>query len=303
MSSLGKLDDVYNTIVNLITAAINPIVGTVIAPSIPPSPAVDITVRPGQVFKGFPLSTELVSIVDQSAGQWQVSVFALPAKGAQKFRPIGFSTPPTNEIASATAVVDSHTQTITFSGTPTRAYSVNCVIGFIDDANIAVAANETPTQMATAMASAINALALSGVSATSALGVTTVSGPVPIVCNVGGTGTLATEVMRVSRLIQVSIWASDPDTRELLYEAIIQNVGIVTAECIALSDNAPLRLKYAGDRFDDDSQSAFTLYVCHLTFTAEYGIIQSSTGYQIGAVEAVQQVGPVLNPITTYNGN
>lgn len=281
---MGRLDDVCNTLVTAITDAIN---------------AAGAVSKPGQVIVGWPLGPELVEIFGQGPGEWQVSVFP-QKKGTNntRFRPCRTYKPPTVNLSCG---VDGGV--VTFSGSVDAGLNVHTVLDTRADAYFATTSGMSLDDCATALAAAVNALDLPGVSATASGAAATISGVGSVVCNIAGVGSSTREVSRIGRDIQISVWASDPDTVSSIESAITQTIGIATAPKLALPDGSLMWVRYAGELWNDESQSSYSLYVSHHLMWCEYGIMQTESAYQIGAVEFSQRVNNSHAPVTAWYGD
>src|SRR5579875_509605 len=144
--------------------------------------------------------------------------------------------------------------------------------------------------------SAVNALGISGVSATATGSSVTVSGATIAHANVGGTGTYAMGVGRISRTIQVSIWAPNPTFRSIVVDAILAAIGNGENAFLTLPNNAGAWIQWSGTArgpsdFDDDAQLSYSLYVDHIYFDVDYVVEQQLPATQIGSVEVTKIAG------------
>lgn len=295
----SRLDDVCNTLITAITAAINTagIPGSVLDVTTESGSQRQITVAGGNVYKGFPEGPELAKLLKTGDGKWAITVTPQNPHATTRYSP---DDQPIFKPPAQTLFATVSDATITFSGTA-GACNVHTVINKVGDARVPVTAGQSLSAIATAVAAAIVALNISGVSASAAGAVVTVTGAFLLKCNVSGTGILMREVARVSRVMQVSIWASDPYTRAALEDPLIAYVGDAITPFLTLSDGTDMYVTYNGDGWIDDSQGTYSLLVAHHCIEVEYGIMQSTPVAQLGAVENL--VTPRNGaPVTVYVG-
>jgi hypothetical protein len=213
-------------------------------------------------------------------------VFPLKARSTTRFSPHDgpIFVPPSTTLTAAIAG-----GVITFGGSvgtiPTH---VHTIVNGQADARVDCTTNQSLTSVATAVAAAVNALGLSGVSATASGPNVSLSGVFQFNCNVVGSGgTISYEVARIERSVQVTLWASEPVTRSLIADAIVTNVGTTLAPYLLLPDNSGLRCLNDGDSLDDNSQAESSVYIAHILLDVEYGINQISAVSQLGAVQNI----------------
>ncbi|MDE2099946.1 MAG: hypothetical protein KGL39_22020 [Patescibacteria group bacterium] len=280
---MSRLDDVVNTLNSAIGNAIVAagVVGTTIN-----NPVKNLTfqVAPGQVERGNPLVTEIVNIFAQGDGQWQINTWPLKAKATTRWSPFdGVAyTPPASPL---TASRSGNTFTLALAGSITTPLNAWVVANNAGGAYAQIVSSDTVDTAAAKIIAAVNAANIPGVSASGSGASFTIAGASRIAVNIGGSGAANYEVERLQRLVQVDIWASDPYTRSLLADAIEQRVGTTLNTFLNLPDNTGLFVSNAGNAWDDDSQSSYSLYIEHMTFEIEYGVMFSDTVVQLGAVE------------------
>jgi hypothetical protein len=282
---MGRLDDVCNALVDAITAAIN---GA--------SPAA--VTEPGQVIVGDPLAPELVEILAQGPGQWQVSLFPFEkGKNNTRFRPRRTYTQPVVHLTCAAVE-----GVVTFAGSVDAGLNVHVVIDNKYDARIQTTSGMSLATVATAIVAAINALEAPGITSSASGATATVVGAHTVVCNVAGVGSSIREVARIGRNVRMSVWASDPDTVSAIEGAVLTQLGVDVKPKLTLPDGSLMWVRYAGDLWNDDSQSSYSLYVSHHLFWCEYGVMQIEPAYQIGAVEFISTVNNNA-PVTAWYGD
>ncbi len=260
-----------------------------------------------QVFAGQPIGPELTKILAQNDAEAVVTVMPMPgAQNTARYERKFFQTSAPNTALSAQI---SPLNVITFAGTVAQNLAEDVAIGGEDatggedvaiggfynvhtllagypayDAYVQATPSMSMAGLATAVAAAITALGLSGVTASASGQQVTVIGANVKYCNVGSAGTIAREISRVMRRIQVSVYSSDPFTRFAVGDAIYQSIGDAISLFLTLNNGSQLYCRYASDALDETSQNEYTLYVHHFIFDCEYGIIQTATATQIGAV-------------------
>ena len=257
---------------------------------------------PAQVFTGWPTAQELMPIINN--GGYAVSVHSIPsAKNNTKYPKDfqAYSTPPANLFATL-----SH-NTITFSGVSDVQYNIYAMLygqPYVA-AYVQTTASQSLSSIATAVAGAINALGLTGITASAAGAVVTLSGGQFTFCNVGANGQIAREVTRINRWLQVSVWAPDPNLRFSIQNAIMAGIGYAIDLFLTLPDGSKMFLRYMTDKMDDEHQTSYALFVHHIIFDVEYGVLDVQPGTQIGEVQAnvTQTYGlgdGYPNPTVTY---
>lgn len=115
---------------------------------------------------------------------------------------------------------------------------------------------DTLSSMATKLATAINAAAITGISASASGDVVTVSNSGPsgyhIYSNVGNTTTIAETVKWASRSMQINVWCGDLTTKFAIQQAIETLLSqIDDAQGFALPSTEWIELKFHGARPDD----------------------------------------------------
>ncbi len=245
---------------------------------------------PAQVVAGWPYVNELVALLSQK--EYILTVFPHPdGHQTSRYSPIPFTIQ--DPFVSLVATVSLTARTITFSGSAQTGINVHSFIGpLLQDAYYQTRPSDTLASTATAVAAAINALTISGVSASASGAMVTVTGSPYIICNVGSSQeTMAVEVNRIQRTVQVSAWCPTPDLRFQVSDPILQSIGTTDVPVLKFSDGSPLRIQNNGriDYNTDESQSAYSLYEYHINFEVEYGILRYVRAASIGSLS---------NPVT-----
>lgn len=281
VATLPKLQDALEALVNQIQAALVNIPGR------------------GQVYVGWPTGTEETQKLGQPDIEGSVTVWPLGGHDATRYLP-------DYEILAApvvnlTATVSNNT--VTFSGASDKAYNIHAFIGgrWVD-AYYATGANESLANVAVGVAAAINALAISGVTATASGDGVSLAGAQFGSVNVGGSGTIVSEQRRTRQMVQVSIWVNDFPTRFQMADAIMTAIGTASNHFLTLTDGSQAYIEYQSDHMDDSSTSSYTVAVHHIVYMVEFGILQSATAYQIESIGTTEQINSLTNT-TDYYGD
>lgn len=234
----------------------------------------------GYVAPGWPNMTELTRQMEQVPAQYFVSIYPLPTERlTTRFlnEPQGYvSTTP----ATVTASIASNV--LTFGGTVEAGLNIHTIVNG-HDALYQTLANDALASIASGVAAAINALGVTGLSATAGGAQVTITGANAIACNVGGFAMVGTEVLRSERQFQISVWCPDAPTRSSIFNAIklylAQNVPF-----LAFPDTSQGRLKYVSSPWNDEMQQD-TLYFLKAIYSVEWGEVALEKQMQIGAVQ------------------
>lgn len=268
--------DVQDTLVALIAQAVYPN-GTA---------AASVANAPVKVFAGWPNAQQLDD--DLRAGIQSISIYTRPevsntTRQGREWIPLPVVTP--------TIVLTVSGQTITVSGTPpATGKSFNAAALVNGRACVyAVTSSDTLTSIATALATLINAVA-SGTSNTGPV-ITLPGSAVINSVRVGNTGTMMQVIRTEMRLYQVVIWASTPDYRRALVQAVN---GLSDIERLTLPDQSMARIIYKGGQADDGQQKDL-LYRRDLLFTVDFATTKTTGATQ--AVNVAANVG-VMQQIT-----
>lgn len=254
----------------------------------------------GQVVVGWPATPDLTQILGQAGEQWQVSVWPCDdTKNTSRYEATSFKLASPNVPMTATVAGD----ILTFGGSVIAGLNVHTFVGrFLQDAFYQTTSLDTLGSVAVGVQNAINALSVSGVAAAASGDSTTITGSPLLRCNVGGAGLVsAKEVGRVSRSVQVSVWAPDPVIRWALADPIITGAGEADSTYLTLSDGTPMFVLYECDSMRDKAQSSYSLYEHHMRFHVEYGIIKYLQGTQVESVEITETLNGGT-PVTFVGG-
>jgi hypothetical protein len=252
------------------------------------------------VYVGWPVGTEEVQKLGQPNTEGSITVYPIQgAKNATRY-------PGQYQVLTAPTVnlfaVVAH-NTVTFSGVSDSVYNIHAFFGgkYVD-ARYQTSVSETLANVASGVASAINALAISGLTASASGAVVTLTGGQFQTVNIGsGNALLGIEEFRVERTIQVSVWINDAPTRWQIVEAIVNAIGNSNLHFLTLSDGSQAYIHYQSDYLDDSSESSYSLYAHHIWFGVEYGQINTSPAYQIESAGVTQTIDSTT-PKTYYFG-
>lgn len=287
--STPRLIDALDTLGVAISAAIN-------AAQIPADPGL----APGQTVEGWAVTTELTKILAQNGLNHLVVLWPLKSKNETIWNAedTQISSPPTVDLT-----VTNEDGTLTFAGTIPAVYNVHIVFGTIGDVLVQTTAAQTLDDLASAVAAAINAADLPGTSAEASGAAVPVTSPFPFVCNIGGTGSVTQEIMRVSRLVQVSVYAPNPMTRTLIADAILGAIGTakIRERIYPMSDGQALEVFYMDDDMREKAQSSYSAFEHHIWYRCRYPVTLALPATQIGAIKATRTIDE-MEPQTSFYG-
>lgn len=255
---------------------------------------------PSQTIVGWPNFEDLTKIIQQ--GQYLVSIFDTgKTRDTSRFYPqwMKLSDPNVTLTASISGNVITFAGTVPSSGSQ---FNVHTLVGApLQDTLVQTVAGDTPSTVATKVKNAIVAAGIPGVSATVSGTSVTVTGSPNIKCNIGGSATLAREVARHKRTIQVSMWCPNPQIRASVGDAISANVGVkgLSTKFITLPDGTNVWAEWYSSADVDDKQADYSVFIRHLFFNLEYGVLQYQQATQIGAIQETWQVQGVTLPSIT----
>jgi hypothetical protein len=255
---------------------------------------------------GWAVTTELTKIL--ALGEMNHLVVLWPLKPT--ISPIYNPNDPESQVATPPTIALTVEQSIsgpdivyTFGGSIAGAYNVHLVIDNLYDVLVQTTAGQAISAFVAAAVTAITDADIPGVSASQDGDELLISGASDVICNIGGTGSIATEIDRITRIVQVSTYAPNPMARTLIDDAIVQGVGNVTNQYYTLNDGWGLWVRYAGagETYREKAQSSYSAFEAHSYFSVEYPIVTVSPATQIGAIKLTEQVGSLPSSIT-YRG-
>jgi hypothetical protein len=269
---VGRVDDVLDAFADVFVSALN---------------AAGIT-TPAQVGTGWPNYEDLTKIL--KAGEYQVTLYPEPAAAVPQFFPrLGIRT------ASNVQLVATVTGgTITFSGTATSGLNIHTFAGApLKDTLYQTSNSDTTQTIATAVAVLLNGI---GVSASASLGTVSTSGAVRLLCNVGGSGTLAQVVLRTKQHIQAVFWTPTPEIRSACIGAT-DLIGTVASNRFTLADGSLVTCRVVGaPHYVDDHELDSSMYRTDRHYEIIYATVQTVPATQIGAVlETIKAPGSTIS--------
>ena len=242
---------------------------------------------PAQIGIGFPYAPSLSEILGE--GEAQISVYPL-SKAAQNrtsrkpFWKTSVQNPVTLIVTKTVSGSNFH---LTFSGTAAGGLNIHTFIQpNTVDAYYATQNTDSLNSIATAVAAAITALSVPGVTASASGAVVTVSGTPYLKCNIGGTSVMVQEVRRAMLPVQLSVWAPDAASRQAI-GALIENGFALDFPIPFLNaaDGSAIWIRQRSTpAWSDDSQRSYSLYEWHCIYECEFPTLQSATGAQIESV-------------------
>lgn len=181
-------------------------------------------------------------------------------------------------VNTATLTASISGQTVVIGGAMPSPFTVHNIVVLVSGQSYVYAVQATDT-LAT-IASALAALIVVGVPATSAVGSVIT---LPLTANitaarVGVTGTSIREVRRQERVFQITVWASTPAQRDTLGAAV--DMALAVTEFLTLADGFGARLIYRNSSLSDESQKA-KIYRRDFQYSVEYATTQTATDTQI----------------------
>lgn len=238
----------------------------------------------GQVVVGWPASTQLTEILANA--QSQVSLYMLEGgKQDTRYPPewVSIAQPNVPLIATVSG------GTVTFSGSVVAGLNIHTFVGnILQDAYYQTVLEDNLASVATHVASAINALAISGVTATPSGNGLSVTGSYSLACNIGASSVaIAREAHLWQRCVQISIWAPDPNTRYAMTDPILSSIGTIDNSFLTLSNGMTMRIYNSGRQSwnKDKLQLSYSCYQAHYIFDVEYYSIAQTTSSQIESLE------------------
>ena len=235
------------------------------------------------VFNGWPTEQALLNQVAKSSNTF-ISLYD-PGFSRDDSRFLLFTANEVTTQAGITSTVSRpllvDTVTVTLGGTVVTNDAVSVVLGKGQETETATAsagATDTPTTMATKLASAVNASLASWVSASASGAVVTLtnitSSVLRVASNVGNVGSRYTEVGRLVRDVQIDVWAGSDVQRVVVARLVEQQLTYLDAnfgvQGLSGTDGTWVRVRRMSDRFIDDDVNR-GLYRWCFRATLEYG--------------------------------
>lgn len=229
-----------------------------------------VTGKTINVFPGWPLPEQIDG--DMSQGFADVSVFPVPntERNTTRYRPKAN----VMSVATATITLMAGNGTLTVGGampSPFTAHNVAALVGgqaFI----YPVQSGDTLTSIATGLAALIAATYPGTVNSGSVI--TLPAGVKASAARVGTTGQVTTEWERQTQLFQLTVWAPDPVTRNMIGNAI--KVGFAPVTFIMMPDGYGARIQYRRNALSDEAQKV-RVYRRDLFYEIEYATTVTQT--------------------------
>lgn len=257
---------------------------------------------PGQTVPGWAVSTDLAAILAQGQHNHEIVIWPGEAKNTTRYSPYDdfLVTVATGTPTVAAAVVGSNV-VATFAGVFTSSITV---VFLINGKLVVVPATAPMTlaALATLCANAINAAAITGVTATPSGAGVSIAGAFFVKVNISGQGTVAYEVGRQLWGMLVTVYGADPFTRLTLGQAITNNLGtsMASTRSLSMSDgNKMFVLAASGSALCEKAQSSYSAYEWHIPFDVEIPIIEMTKTYQVAVVDLTTQIDK-YPPVQSY---
>ena len=264
----------------------------------------------GAIFSDWPTSTELAKVIAQNNGQCQVTLWPLKGVRTTRYEPFNYLTNATSPSPTVAAVLSSNRRSLTITNPPGVGDNIHCFFGNsvgtsnpLGDANFGPAlGTETDATVANAIATALNALDVPGVTAEASGTTVQITGAYWQYFNIGGTGFMTMETAREWRSIQVSVWAPNGATRNAVGNAIIAGLGGTDNPRLMMSDGNIMLCLYDDDIWIDKAESSYSMLRWDIFFDIEYPITKIVPLVQVEGFRVSRSVAGITLP-TEYFGN
>lgn len=267
---------------------------------------------PGKIFVGWPVPTEAVKIW----GKGQALVSLWPAgngKQVTRYAAVPYSITPSVVTLTAT-VADSAGVVVTFGGSVVAGLNVHTVLDTAADAYYQTTGGDTLASVATAVAAAITALALPGITASAAGPVLTIHGVHGAIVNIGKLQSIVKEIARMQQDVWVTSWPASPDASDAAIAAGKATRPVLDAAIMGAFGGSDSRWQTAGDgsrfttdlvggpRWSDKAESSYSVFRSDIIYSIEYPILQVLSATPIGAVVSSVQLGAQPARTSYYGG-
>lgn len=247
--------------------------------------AASATGDPCKVFRGWPIPGNL----DRDLKDGIVNVSVFPLDGEQNVTRycrewMELPSPPITMTLTATA------NTITVGGTPCCPVNAAVLVNgkpFV----YPVQATDTPTTIATALASLINTWA----AASSNGPVITVPASITLEGRVGAVGEVVQEIKRQKKGFRITAWCNGPLVRDAIARTL--DAALSDLSFISLSDGTSGRIRYERTHTIDSAQRV-GLYRRDLDYSVEYAttVVRKAAEVVADIVNATGDTGAISNP-------
>lgn len=264
--------------------------------------AAGLTNAKGTIFRGWPTSTELAKVIAQNNGQTQITLW--PLKGRPTTSHEAFNQP-TNVVfpsPTLTASISPNFKMLTILTPPSKGDLLHAFFGIPTwDANFGPAlGTESPTQVATIIANAVNSLGVSGITADVSGTSAHLNGGQWAYANIGGTGSMSLVTASEARSVQVSVWAPNANVRERVGSAIIAGVGGVDQPRLVMPDGNILLCLYDNDLWIDKAESSYSVLRWDIFFDIEYPITKTVPLVQVEGFVVSRSLNNVALPTQRF---
>lgn len=228
---------------------------------------------PCRVFRGWPIEKNLKD--DLASGIANVSIY--PRNGVERNKTSYPREPVTLTRAPKTLIATVSGQTITIGGSISTPLNVLILAPHVT-VNYAVQPSDTLTTIATGLSAAL-AIPFPG---TTNIGpvITVVGFPGVLMARVAASGVQATEIRRIDKGFQVSLWAANPEVRDSLAKVV--DPALTRPTFFTLPDGSDAWVKYDSTLMFDTPQEE-GLYRRDLFYNVEFAMMDLSTDPEIGA--------------------
>lgn len=259
----------------------------------------------GEVFLEFPVPGQIAKAVSSNSQGAFVSIWPLDGAVNQTRYPVQ-QIPPSSLTPGMTASIDETGEILTIGGGPVAGDVVHAFFGVpLLDAAYRVGAGDSAAAIAVAVAAAANAYSAPGITATPSGDTVMLSGATWVKVNVGASGVAQREIMRVERLVDVTVWAATSAARLAIGDAILASgIGSANNPTLLCSDGTRANVSFGTDKLGlesgDAAQESYSISKRHIIYRIEYGITQAVDVTQVEGVEWTQQLGSLTR--TFYAG-
>lgn len=277
---MADLSDVEQALVNLVSQTVYPL-GT----SQPSAIVYGGTAYPVKVYRGWPTRANLDA--DLASGTININVFPMDYEmNVTRYDRNWRELPVTPATVTVTVNPD---ETITVGGAVPVPYAVQNVSVVANGVGVTYTAQatDTPTSIATSLASMLVSAGLSGVTSSGA----TISVPNSrrVSANVGVMVGTIREVKRQIRTFRIIMWCPDPYSRDAA--GTLLDPALAAPIFITMPDGTGARLRSTGAPAPDDDLQKELGYRRDLVYTVEYSTSQTKAQPQVGIVSEVVTVG------------
>lgn len=235
-----------------------------------------------KVVVGWPEAREMRETLRNPASNIKgyISVLAIGnSRNVSRYRPNDEVIP-----YDATEIITINNLNITISGIPTPGDNIFLYVNLVGIFSVHVDANDTINDLATKLAAAVNA-ANAGFSASAAGAVVTLASGTTLInqfkCRAFGQGLVRREVFREEQRFQITVFAADPETRDIL--ASVATTNLSANSFLELDDGVQARILFSNGNPEDFGMSA-GLLTEKVFYTAEYPAFYEEKAARVGYI-------------------